>query len=204
MDTSPDLIDLILQYLNAWRYDKNIHPLTKPSLWKLLSLQDTIGARQFFEGWVHKEWEVIQTKYLNEISSRRSGKRWTSALISKMWDVAWDLWEHRNAVYHHTSNKALASDSAILDTQVRVLIQKLDQIELMPKDQHLAIIPFERLTTFPRIRKVEWIRQTSMALAQAKKRNYVPRQSQHEKHRRHQSMINSMQTILQNWLDNTN
>jgi hypothetical protein len=123
IDTCPDLIDLILQYLNAWRYDDDVHPLTKPSLRKLLELQDTIGARQFFEGWVHKEWDVLQTRYLSEISSRRSGKRWTSALISKMWDVAWDLWEHRNAVYHHKSNKALSADTAILDTQVRELIQ---------------------------------------------------------------------------------
>ena len=30
--------------------------------------------------------------------SRRSGKRWLSLLILKLWDIAWDLWEQRNGI----------------------------------------------------------------------------------------------------------
>jgi hypothetical protein len=87
--------------------------------------------------------------------------------------VAWDLWEYCNAVHHKQANQALTTDTAILDMQVRELIQKLAQIMLLPKDQHLATIPLEKLITFPLIQKVEWLQQTNLALAQAKKRNYM-------------------------------
>jgi hypothetical protein len=40
----------------------------------LLDLQDSIGARQFFEGWLHYEWEVLQQKYYMEINSREAAK----------------------------------------------------------------------------------------------------------------------------------
>jgi hypothetical protein len=75
-----------------------------------LDLQDTIGAQQFFEGWLHCEWEVVQAKYYTDIHSRRSGKRWTIALITKLWDITWDLWEYRNAVYHQHQNISQLED----------------------------------------------------------------------------------------------
>jgi hypothetical protein len=28
------------------------------------------------------------------------GKRWAIALIQKLWDTAWDLWEQRNGILH--------------------------------------------------------------------------------------------------------
>jgi hypothetical protein len=31
---------------------------------------------------------------------RGSGYRWLSALICKLWQVAWDMWEHRNGIFH--------------------------------------------------------------------------------------------------------
>ena len=52
------------------------------------------------EGCTSKQWEEIQEHYLLTIGSRASPKRWTSSLIPKMWDVAWDQWQHRNDAVH--------------------------------------------------------------------------------------------------------
>ena len=34
------------------------------------------------------------------IGSRQTGRRWMIACIKKLWEVAWDLWDHRNRVVH--------------------------------------------------------------------------------------------------------
>jgi hypothetical protein len=42
----------------------------------------------------------VQDQYYKSISSRKSGRQWTIALIKKLFDVAWDLWEHCNGFAH--------------------------------------------------------------------------------------------------------
>ena len=46
------------------------------------------------------EWQRIQEEHYQSKGSKLSGKRWTIALIQKLWDVAWDQWEHRNDAVH--------------------------------------------------------------------------------------------------------
>jgi hypothetical protein len=44
------------------------------------------------------------TKHYINIGERKTGKRWISSLIKKLWEIAWDLWEHRNGVLHDKIN----------------------------------------------------------------------------------------------------
>jgi len=30
----------------------------------------------------------------------KSSLQWTAALIQKLWDIAWDMWEHQNKALH--------------------------------------------------------------------------------------------------------
>jgi hypothetical protein len=128
---------------------------------QLLELQDSIGAQQFFEGWLHQEWEAIQGQYYSDIKSRHSTKHWTIALITKLWDVAWDLWEYRNAVYHQQQNISRCEDTETMNLKVRDLYQNLALTGLMPKDRHLLSISLSRLILFPRVQKVEWLHQAT-------------------------------------------
>jgi hypothetical protein len=41
-------------------------------------------------------WSEVQHRYYEFLDSRRTGLRWLTALIQKLWDVAWDMWDHRN------------------------------------------------------------------------------------------------------------
>jgi len=34
------------------------------------------------------------------IHLRKSSRRWTSALIQKLWDISWDMWDHHNKELH--------------------------------------------------------------------------------------------------------
>jgi hypothetical protein len=121
-------------------------------------------------------------------------------LITKLWDVAWDLWEFRNSVYHKHQNKALQEDTLSLDSKVKDLFDKLALTKLLPKDRNLAAISLQRLLLFPRSNKIEWMHQANLALAQARNMLFQIRQSRHEQHRRRQEMIVSMQLNLRNWL----
>jgi predicted RNA-binding Zn-ribbon protein involved in translation (DUF1610 family) len=113
-DTDPSLQKAVIQELNQWRSgDSATSRYTKPWFVTAQSSQEHFGWRNFFEGFIVKEWRDAITKYLGKIRSRRSAKRWLSALIRKQWLIAWDLWEHRNGYLH-------AKDSS-------VLIRELDE-----------------------------------------------------------------------------
>jgi hypothetical protein len=62
--------------------------------------QDAIGWQSFLEGRPSVGWSEVQHRYYEFLDSRRTGLRWLTALIQKLWDVAWDMWDHRNRVLH--------------------------------------------------------------------------------------------------------
>jgi hypothetical protein len=66
--------------------------------------QDAIGWQSLLEGRPALGWSLLQDRYLQKINSRRSGLRWLIALIQKLWDIAWDMWDNRNKVLHDTEN----------------------------------------------------------------------------------------------------
>jgi hypothetical protein len=138
----------------------------------MLELQDIIGAQQFFEGWVHEGWERLQVNHYSIIHSRQSGKRWIIVLITKLWEIAWDLWDFRNTVYHQHSNQATQEDTTVLNQQVKDISYKLTLTGLLPKEKHLTTIPLSKLLTFPRPQKLEWITQANLALEQVKKSTF--------------------------------
>jgi hypothetical protein len=94
-----------------------------------------------------------------------------------MWEIAWDLWDFRNAVYHHQQNHSLEQDTAAIDLKIRDMYNNLATTELLLKDKHLSDITLQRLLLFQRIQKVEWLEQATLALAQAKTRYYLTRRT---------------------------
>jgi hypothetical protein len=183
-DTDTDLVQCIISYLNAWRYGHLLTSIDQEHLKELLALQDTIGAQQFFEGWIHKQRELTQNRYYQKINSRRSGKWWTIALITKLWEVAWDLWDFCNTVFHQQQNRSRDEDISILDCEIRHPSHRLHMTGLLPKDQHLLSISLSRLLSFPRLQKVEWIQQVELAVAQARARHYQLWRARLKHHRR--------------------
>jgi predicted RNA-binding Zn-ribbon protein involved in translation (DUF1610 family) len=99
-ETHPALINLILDGLESWRMGSSLKREHPPWLHALAEHQSQCGWKNFFEGFLVKEWRVESQAHLSRLKSKRSSKRWTSALIRKLWQVAWDLWEHRNGYLH--------------------------------------------------------------------------------------------------------
>lgn len=97
-NTDPQVQQDILSGLLAWYCS----PTAPPSGDGLNRRQSIIGWDFMTDGWLTKEWRMRQSLYWISKQQRSSVQRWVTALILKLWEVAWDLWEHRNVVeYAH-------------------------------------------------------------------------------------------------------
>jgi hypothetical protein len=102
LHTLPNLADVLCDRLTAWRHD--LEPTVEISnflgLRTTVDKQDKVGWQTMLEGMPVKGWEEVQQRYFVWRKKRQTGKRWLAAIIRKLWDVAWDLWEHRNGILH--------------------------------------------------------------------------------------------------------
>jgi hypothetical protein len=78
--------------------------------------QDRIGWLAFFEGCIVVEWAGVQEAHFLWFGRRNTGKRWATSLVVKLWDIAWDLWDHRNQIKHNlkTAQDLARRDSILL------------------------------------------------------------------------------------------
>jgi hypothetical protein len=118
LGTCPQLRDAVLLRLGQWSRQQPFSPavFTFPGLQDALNKQDLLGWRAVFEGCWAAEWVDIQDCYFKWQDKRNSGRRWLVAIIQKLWDVAWDLWDQRNHHIHQI-------DTTQRDSQLRQDIQ---------------------------------------------------------------------------------
>jgi hypothetical protein len=79
--------------------------------------QDKIGWQAMLKGSPVLGWAEAQQRYLKWQKEHKTGKQWLSAIIQKLWKVAWDLWDHRNNILHN-------SDVNIADQQQRLEVKE--------------------------------------------------------------------------------
>ena len=102
-ETAPELRDAICDYLRSWRDKSQVlagHQCDFPGLQQAVHNQATIGWQAFFEGYLACDWAATQHTYYEWAGSRRTGRRWATEILKKLWNIAWDLWEHRNGYVH--------------------------------------------------------------------------------------------------------
>jgi hypothetical protein len=69
-----------------------------PGLLQAINARDRIGWLPFLEGCIAVELAGVQDAHFLWLGRRNTGKRWAASLVVKLWEVAWDLWDHRNQV----------------------------------------------------------------------------------------------------------
>jgi hypothetical protein len=92
---------------------------TLPHIRQVLVHQDAIGWTNLLEGCIDNGWTEVQALYYRTIGSQRSGLRWTVAVIKKLWDVAWDLWEQHNGFLHDAEYQETLHNMASIDAEIR-------------------------------------------------------------------------------------
>jgi hypothetical protein len=166
--TDPDLQEVIISYLNGWR-DGSTDSLVPPKgMEQLIDQQNAIGWNSFLLGWTGADWEESQQAYYNLIRSSKSGKRWVISLIKKLWEVAWDLWEHRNGILHDQNNVVSDKAISVLNQQIRSQYHQL-QVGILEFDQYLLKIPLAHLLKKDTTYKRSWLQQSGSALSAARR-----------------------------------
>jgi hypothetical protein len=87
----------IIHRLTEWRCSEPLstaHTDT-PGLLQAIYAQDRMGWLAFFEGCIAIEWAGVQEVHYLWLGRRNTGKQWATSLVVKLWEVTWDMWDHR-------------------------------------------------------------------------------------------------------------
>jgi hypothetical protein len=79
-----------------------------------------------FRGCLEVGWRQAQEKYYYSLGQARSGLRWTTVLILKLWQVAWNIWEHQNQIEH---DNAAAQKQIDTDKDIEALHTRYQESE---------------------------------------------------------------------------
>jgi len=158
--TSPVLADTILKCLQSWYQEDNLQLLLVTSR-HLFDDFCAIGADRLIEGWIPLVWHLEQEQYWSHIKTHKSSKRWTSELIKKLWDVAWDLWDQRNEALHNdTTNQDILDSNA--NNQIRYIYQHGSTT--LPRDAlHLIRASLDVQLQKPLATKLLWLQSVQTA-----------------------------------------
>ena len=117
--TERNLRIAIVRFLRNWQSNPDFY-LVSIEFDHIFAAQAQIGWTNFLFGFTAIEWQQSQQQYYQRLGSKRTGKRWVSALIRKLWDIAWDLWDHRNKQLHSPGKLDEYEDTDLLNAQTRV------------------------------------------------------------------------------------
>lgn len=115
------------------------------------------AGKVFFQGWLSHEWTNAQHAYYLTIKSLQTGKRWTIALIKKLWDIVWDLWEHRNGILSNSLNVVSNKEMCILDRKIMDTFSRLQSMALSANDRHLISLKPYRIFNKDMMYKETWL-----------------------------------------------
>jgi hypothetical protein len=159
-NTPPEIRMAIIKGLKNWRKNDGSEVTTQPEwVLELVRKQSSCGWRNFFEGFLVKDWGLAMKKHWSRIGPAKSPKRWVSALIQKLWQTAWDLWEHRNGYLHD-------KDDSILIRQLNKEIEyqfELGTAQLKPNTKALFRPGLAAILKKPIDIKSQWVRRVELA-----------------------------------------
>jgi hypothetical protein len=76
-----------------------------------INQQSRIGWRNLLEGFPAKKWSELQAEQYKRIRSRRSSRRWIAALVKKLAEIVWQMWDHRNTVNNAKETATLSIEA---------------------------------------------------------------------------------------------
>ena len=164
--TMPELTVAIIRSLKAWR-SPPAHPINRSTtarygLQRALLEQDTIGWYSFLMGKVSIRWQAVQQKYFEWLKRRNTGKAWVKALILKVWQISWSMWDHRNDVRLNTTSP---SDRRAIEDFNRKIREEfslgLDGIG--HRDQHWFAKPLAHVLEYDKEHKAQWLASVDLA-----------------------------------------
>ena len=69
-------------------------------------------------GLIPHNWVEVQNAYIRSLGAKITGVIWISALIRKLWDTAWEIWNFRNHTIHSTDGHPKTEILGLINTRV--------------------------------------------------------------------------------------
>jgi hypothetical protein len=209
IDTDPEIIDALIDNLRQRFLAQEVQPKVYTNKIRMgIQKQENIGWVNFFEGFIIQDWQDLQQHYYSSIRSLRTGRRWHQAVLKRLWDIAWKLWEQRNSAMHEAKNRD-TGESDRINKKIEDLYMKL-QDRTTAADNYLFTMSLQRLKSKGLIYKKEWIAQANNALDSLSDRLSQEdisgiRHQQHrealiDRRRRRQRMMRQMQASMHAWI----
>ena len=126
----------------------------------LVEKQQTIGWDNFLFGRISPEWLRVHSTIVPSKENYKS-KRWVSALIKKLVETAWDMWEHRNGIMHSAAHPWRQHERMALAVEIRRQY-RLGTQTLLPKDRYYLSGRLEDVLNLPDDQQQHWM-QTLLA-----------------------------------------
>ena len=175
LETAPHITTAIIQRLKQWKKfgDRPLPRFTAYDLWgtqHAVREQDRIGWYQFLLGRVGRKWSDAQQRYIDSLHKKDTGRRWTTSIITKALDVAWDMWEQRNDILHNTLHPRRAADILTIKVKLQLLYRKGKE-GFLPNDRLLFSKSEAKLLKGEPTEMLQWITSVlhaSRRAAQAK------------------------------------
>jgi hypothetical protein len=164
LETDPTLKFLIITYLKGWYSGDGIQYEAPRQFHAILQAQQLVGWSRFFEGWLVKAWRVQQQRYYDLIKSAHTGRRWATAIVLKLWGIAWDMWEHRNGILHDKENLITRSMGIQLNARASRIYTDLSSRALRHNDRHLVHLLLYALLRKDVNYKISWLSVAEPAL----------------------------------------
>jgi hypothetical protein len=188
IDNDPNIQAAVLEHLKGWCSGPVINSHYTPHLQQVIHQQNLLGWQLFFEGWLLQDWVGIQQLYYIMIRSCWSGKRWVVSIINKMWNTAWDLWDHKNGLIHEQTNVNMTANEHNVNQRIPRTYFNHHHTSLPKEDHHLISSSLKQMLSKPIAYKSEWIRQWDITIARV--------------HLLVRSQTQQMRRSLYNWLHN--
>jgi hypothetical protein len=152
----------------------------------------TLDGTGFWEGWVSKRWQLLQQQFYATICSHCTGRWWVVSLITKLWEVAWDLWEHRNGILLGQETGLSREEERGTQWDVCWSFNDLLGRSLLPRDRHLLKVSLSTLQKKDLVYKGDLICQV-MTVLQANDNGLWRRRMQANR------MLQGMQLVMRHW-----
>ena len=194
IDTPPILANTIVQQLLHWR-DPSYNPEGTQHV-GLVQAQTVVGWRNFLYGQLSPRWQQAHAQLLPSENNHKS-KRWTIQIIKKLWNVAWDLWEHRNGIRHDPLHPWKIAEAQSLKEAIRLEF-RIGTATLLAQDRHRLYEGPQYILHQPIETQQQWIRSIHAARA-----SFVASQQNMMEEEQPSPVVTNMRIGLRDWLHGT-
>lgn len=162
--TAPTITTAIVKNLVAWRTGSAPF-LPESDQWgerQAVEQQHRMGWTNFVFGRWHQQWARAQQNYMQSQESKHSPRRWTAAIIHKLFMTAWDMWDHRNKVLHAPDGPRAIIEQAHLSAQITSEYNR--GLEgLRPSDHYLLQDPLQSILSGTCSSQRKWLHSVHLA-----------------------------------------